>query len=67
MRVQVDLGVNLDVTGVGVVDYSIGQSIALEARCYGYDSITFASAQRANGINTVVFDPSRVRIGGVLN
>ena len=67
LRVQVDLGVNLDVTGVGVVDYSIGQSIALEARCYGYDSITFASAQRANGINTVVFDPSRVRIGGVLN
>lgn len=66
LQVQADLGKTLNVTDRGIVDYDMGQAIGRGARKHGYDSITFNSAQNAGGINTLVFNPSRVDIGGIV-
>jgi len=60
LRVRADLGNNMNVTNMGIVDYRMGQAIARGARRHGFNSITFNSAQNAVGTNTVIFDPSRV-------
>jgi hypothetical protein len=64
LKIKADLGGNLDVTNRGIVDYDMGHAIARGARKHGFDSVSFNSAQRAGGVNTVVFDPSKVSIIG---
>lgn len=44
----------------------MGQAIARGARKQGYDSVLFNSAQNIGGINTLVFNPSRVIVGGIV-
>jgi hypothetical protein len=61
LKVQADLGKNLNVTNRGIVDYDMGHSIARGARRHGFDSITFNSAQNIGGINTVIFDTLRIK------
>ena len=60
LSVQVDIGKNLDITHLGVVDYDIGQGIARGAREHGFDSITYLSAKLSDGINTVILNPSSI-------
>ncbi len=60
IEVEANLGRNLDISGRGILDKDMGQAIARGARKHGFDSITYQSAQLEGGINTVVFDPSRV-------
>ena len=60
LRVNVDLGRNLNVPNRGIIDYEMGQAIARGARKHGFNSITFCSAQNPGGVNIVVFDPSRI-------
>ena len=73
LRVQADLGKNLNIVNRGVIggsDYTMTQAIARGARKHGYDSISFlskaAQEQGFTGINTMIFDPKRAVIKGVL-
>jgi RHS repeat-associated protein len=66
IEAQADIGKNLDITDRGILDYDTGHNIARGARKHGYDSITYQSARLEGGINTVVFDPSRVVLIRVL-
>jgi len=60
LSVEVNLGKNLDVTHLGIVDSVVGQGIARGAREHGFDSVTYLSARLSGGVNTVIFDSSRV-------
>jgi len=60
LSVHVDLGKNLNVTHLGVVDYDVGQGIARGAREHGFDSITYLSAKVPGGINTVILNPGSI-------
>lgn len=66
LYVQADLGKTLNVTNRGNVDYDMGQAIARGARKQGYNLVLFNSAQSVGGINTLVFNPSKVIVGGIV-
>ena len=62
LKVEADIGKNLDITFRGpIYDADIAKAIARGAGKHGYDSITTISVQKSGGINTIVFDPTRVR------
>mgnify|MGYP003495727110 CR=1 FL=1 len=73
LKVQADLGKNLNVVNRGVIgeeDYELTHAIARGARKHGYNSITFLSKaardQGFTGINTVIFEPKNVVISEVI-
>ena len=69
LRVGADTGNNLNIVSRGVIggeDYSMTHAIARGARKHGFDSITFASSKYVSGINTVIFDPKKVIVRGIL-
>ncbi len=70
LKINADIGKNLDVTNRGIIDYDMGQAIARGSRKQGYNSITFlsnaAKDQGFIGVNTMIFDPTRVSIQEVL-
>lgn len=61
IKVEANIGENLDITNRGFIDPDMGKAIARGARKHGYDSITTVSAQPGRGINTIIFDPNKVR------
>jgi hypothetical protein len=66
LNVEADFGVNLNITTRGpIYDADLAKSIARGARKHGYDSITTQSVQKNGGINTIVFDATKVRATGV--
>jgi hypothetical protein len=60
LAVEVELGRNLDVTHLGIVDPVVGQGIARGAREHGFNSISYFSVRLPGGINTVVLDVNNV-------
>ena len=70
LKINADISKNLDVTSRGIIDYDMGQAIARGARKHGYDSIAFlsnaAKEQGFKGVNTMIFEPTRVSIQEVL-
>ncbi|MHC1723772.1 MAG: hypothetical protein AB9836_11295 [Aminipila sp.] len=64
LKIEANIGKNLNVVDKGIIEYDMGQAIARGARKHGYDSISFTSKaaqeQGFTGINTMVFDPKRV-------
>lgn len=70
LKINADTGKNLNLTNRGIIDYDMVQAIARGARKHGYNSITFfsnaAKEQGFKGVNTMIFDPTRVSIQEVL-
>lgn len=70
LKINADIGKNLDFTNRGIINYDIGQAIARGASKHGYDSIAFlsndAKQQGFKGVNTMIFDPTRVSIQEVV-
>lgn len=69
LKVTGQSGNNLNITDRGVIggeDYTMTHAIARGARKHGYDSITFSSAKNPGGVNTVIFDPSKVKVEEIM-
>ena len=69
LKVNANVGKNLNLTNRGVIggkNYTMTHKIARGARKHGYDSITFRSAEKADGVNTVIFNPKNIEVEEIM-